>query len=119
MATGTIPKNIVLLWTNQSPNNAFSAQTIPLDLSKYQAVIITAKHWNDNDSRRNEIAFVGSTRMILTIQSPTNIKIQTLRLYSVSTTGVTFEGGKGTNDSLGTYDSNYAVIPLAIYGVNF
>ncbi len=107
----------VLLWTNASPTSTFGAQTIPLDLSDYDAIVVTSKHWTDNDARRNEIAFVGSSRMILTVQSPTNIKIQTLRLYSVSTTGVTFEGGKGTNDSLGTYDSNYAIIPLAIYGI--
>ena len=119
MATGTIQKNMVLLWENPNPSTPFAAQTISLDLSKYKAIIVTAKHWTDNDSRLNQIAFVGTDRMILTVQSPTDIRIQTLRLYYVSTTGVRFEGGKGMNNGGGTYDSDYAALPLAIYGVNF
>lgn len=107
----------VLLWENASPTSLFAAQTIALDLSGYDAVLVTAKHWADNDSRLNQIAFVGADRMILTVQSPTDIRIQTLRLYYVSTTGVRFEGGKGMNNSGGTYNSDYAALPLAIYGI--
>ena len=117
MATGTISKNMVLLWENPNPNSAFAAQTISLDLSKYSMVAIVSKHWNDNDSRRIEFAMVGSINMILTIQSPTNIKIQTLRLYSVTTTGVQFQGGKGLTGELVTYAADEAAIPIAIYGI--
>ena len=117
MATGTIQKDMVLLWTNPNPNNEFSAQTISLDLSNYDAVAVVAKHWSDNDSRRIELAMVGADRMVLTVQSPTDIRIQTLRLYKVTTSGVQFQGGKGMNASGGTYNSNQAAIPLQIYGI--
>ena len=106
-----------LLWENASPSSSFAAQTVSLDLSGYDAILTTVKHWADNDSKLNEIALVGSTRMTLTVQSPSDIKIQTLRLYSVTTSGVTYDGGKGMSAAGATYDSNDAAIPLAIYGI--
>ena len=43
MATGTIQKNMVLLWTNPNPTSAFAAQTISVDISEYSFVAIEFK----------------------------------------------------------------------------
>lgn len=50
MATGTIQKNMVLLWTNPNPTSAFAAQTISVDISEYSFVAIEFKtHKNVED----------------------------------------------------------------------
>ena len=41
MATGTIQKNMVLLWANPNPSASFAAQTVSVNLSSYDAVLIS------------------------------------------------------------------------------
>jgi hypothetical protein len=42
MATGTIQKNMVLLWENPRPSSPFDSQTISLDLSNYSFIVLLA-----------------------------------------------------------------------------
>lgn len=117
MATGTISKNMVLLWENSSVNNAFTSQTVSLDLSKCSAVLILFRHWVGADVYNTWTAFVGQSGNIATIQSSSNIGILSARMYDVTTTGVVFYEGKGLHPTSGTYTDNSGAIPIAIYGI--
>lgn len=99
-----------LLWTNPSPNANFATQTISVDLSSYDAVIILVKRnatTNANDfviDNDRVAAYVpkGTTGYNVSIMANSNY-----RRVDVSSSGVTFTVVSG---------ANYA-IPLMIYGV--
>lgn len=99
-----------LLWTNPSPNANFNTQTVSVDLTSYDAVIILVKRNNttnandfviDNDRAALYVP-KGTTGYRISITSNTNY-----RYVNVSSSGVTFTVVSG---------ATYA-IPLMIYGV--
>lgn len=95
---------IDLLWTNSAPTSSFSAQTIPLDLSGYDLILITSE---------NSVSFaennVGSKRQIT--YSSTSGQIRH-RDFTVATTGITFDAGYG-----GSSTDNSNCRPYKIYGI--
>lgn len=114
MATGTIKKNMVLLWENPNPTANFAAQTISLDLSDYDLVAIWSTGFNrqTQDSQMN-ICPVGGDTLINCAHTH-----HFLRSASVSSTGVTFGAG-GFISSFGgnIQTSNAYAIPRKIYGI--
>lgn len=58
--------NIELLWTNPSPSANFPAQTLSLDLTDYDAVIIELKHNASATQVRRELCIKGYTNRVLT-----------------------------------------------------
>ena len=112
MATGTIQKNMVLLWENPSPTVGFGAQTVQLDLSKYEFVLITFRHFNDNAAERSWLVRKNGVATVCDAPSPST-SANPRRNATATNSGVTFSAG--FNDS---YAAN-GIIPIAIYGVNF
>lgn len=119
MATGTIKKKgstFDLLWTNPNVHAAFPAQTISLDLSNYDAVLIkmTVNNLSQYESTTTEgtsICFKG--RAVASFNGIINNNyFNLLRVATVSNSGIDFSAGYAnmvTND-------NYAV-PLQIWGI--
>lgn len=111
-----------LLWTNASPTSSFSAQTISLDLSRYDAVEIVCRYGATDDTRTRYMCDVGSsTPMYWFYYAGTDGKYTGVRSrneVSVSTTGVTFDTctGKSGNSSTSTANNGY-IIPIEIYGI--
>lgn len=106
----TSNSNLVkLLWTNSSPTSAFAAQTINLDLSKYNYIIV---EFLSNTSyqvirsrtilNKNDTDYFGAG--FTTTNSYT-------RNVSFNDTGVTFGVGK-----MDTTANNTNVVPYKIYG---
>ena len=109
-----------LLWTNPNPTSSFSAQTISLDLSKYDAIAVVFDRYGGVDVR--------STQMILeknekfTLGTTTDERLR-YRACSFNDKGVTFD----TPQMFTTYGiwgsrtstDEYVNVPIKIYGIKF
>ena len=99
-----------LLWTNTTPTNAFSKQTINLDLSAYDGVII---EYRESTSNNNISAVIKAAKGSFNnfgggYGSDTG---KARNILSVNNNGISFDsaiGNEGTNNSI--------LIPLKIYG---
>lgn len=114
----------VLLWTNASPTTAFAPQTVPLNLSDYDAVEIWAKtrivDSNEVATLVSKAGTQGTYIIVPNIAEDTVAnKYNTVRKVTVSGTGVKF--GEGGYYRWSTTDSNLNLndycIPTKIYGV--
>lgn len=124
-SSGTVSRNIsgggtsggggiqmALLWTNPSPTSAFSAQTVSLDLSGYDAVLVECTLTNSATSAHiTGILLVGYAGNITGEGAGTNNYIY-VRNADVQATGLTF----GTGYRSGTASTSYC-IPFRIYGI--
>ena len=123
--TPTIPSGFVLLWTNSDPTSAFSAQSVPVDLSSYDAVYIQFKYGTSATSwRTGMFALVdGNNYQAICMGDLTasSASIITARYFDVLTTGINFEGGltKKTTSTSAASSSNGSCIPYQIYGIKF
>lgn len=113
------PVGLVLLWTNPSPSSAFAPQTIELDLSNYEWVVISV--------------FVASSALNLPIvyhwgRVGDSIDMQPAvynstfrgRSATTSTTGVAFSAGRyynSYNDGNNGSVENIQCIPHQIFGL--
>lgn len=133
--TGTMKMGITStkVWENASPTSQFAAQTIALDLTEFDAVIIkwetsgrstypVFQTVNPTDlipvgSKKSCIAVTGSS-----FTTSSNAETLCLRSVSVDTSGVQFYKGtcndyyNGGTKEFGAQD-NFYMVPLAIYGV--
>ena len=108
-----------LLWTNPNPTSSFSAQTISLDLSKYDAVEVVARQFRSDPycfSSKTEVGKSGK----LFCYGYDDARELDARNYSVSTTGVSFETGYYAviSASSGSTSASHNV-PYKIYGIKF
>lgn len=108
--------NLDVLWTNSSPTSSFSAQTIPLDLTGYSAIVIecalttnaaqpvTCPIFPINITRDGRICCYNNSFLY--------------RDITISGSGVTFASGKQVSTYMATPDdANAAIIPLRILGI--
>lgn len=104
----------VLLWTNSSPNAAFAAQTIPLDLSDYDLVLIEGKYALETDgSIFSVIGRIGPEKISIACPHKSGSGGNYVRQFTATSTGVQFyDGFLG-----GTGTSNSANVPWRIYGM--
>ena len=115
---------IVSLWKNDNPNANFDAQTINLNLSNYDYIIIRSKRTiTDGETiyfnpRYNIIKVGTSGSYILGIDQ--NSGYNWIRDISVSESGVTFSTAIGRCYGVNNQDNKIDVaIPLEIYGIKF
>lgn len=106
-----------LLWENADPTSAFTAQTISLDLSGYQSVIIKFILDNAYSSYSNVVTYTlgmvdtysGIVLMSLTTSGSSR---EHYRQYTISSSGVAFLGGYRSSDA-----RNSVFVPIEIYGI--
>lgn len=105
------PGGVVQLWKNASPESNFAAQTISLDLSGYQAVVVVARYSPSNGGSVSTFVPVGENgNLVLTWG---NTGTYTSRSFTVSTTGIAFDAAYVNSD--GPYSDN--MMPTYIYGI--
>lgn len=104
---------IAKLWENENPTSEFKAQTVTLDLSGYDGVMIATKFQAsvDNIATTGFIP-IGTSGYV----SVFNTRAARVRKFTVSTTGVEFEAGASMIDTTASGKASYAV-PIAIYGI--
>lgn len=101
------------LWTNPSPTSNFAAQTVSLDLSSYDAVIVVVAHSITGSEKNPCWLMKGDYNGNAFTAYHTGSYIYA-RPANVSDTGIVFgQGARG-----GTTNNQYA-IPVEIYGVKF
>ena len=133
--TGTMKMGITStkVWENASPTSSFAAQTIALDLTEFDAVII--KWETSSDSRYTvfqtvnptDLIPVGSKKSCIAVlgsnfSTSNDAKNLCLRSVSVDTSGVRFYDGNENNVYNGGTTKfgstrNALMVPLAIYGI--
>lgn len=106
-----------LLWTNPAPLENFDKQTVALDLSKYDLVLISFMNGNSANYVVNGIFFVGST-----IQTANGFlgSQKNHRNITVSSNGVEFQESYKyiTYGASVSATIDYSVMrPLYIYGI--
>ena len=106
-----LPLSIVgPLWTNASPTSAFAAQTIALDLSGYDAIILVNRHWTNNSLCRSHYIPIDGNTYGCPVQN--YVGGWAGRTCTATASGVVFDSGVGTSGN-----DNNGGIPLAIYGI--
>ena len=101
-----------LLWENASPTSDFAPQTISLDLSNYDAVLIDFAFNNGNYIAQSNMSFteVGRGGQGLYLWADTSKVYH--RSFTTSETGVAFtKGWAAGSEGAGT------VVPIKIYGI--
>ncbi|MBQ5900532.1 MAG: hypothetical protein IIW86_01595 [Clostridia bacterium] len=102
---------MTLLWTNPSPTVAFAAQTVSLDLSSYEAVMVKFFTVTDTPRYFTHIMFIdGNSWAVSAIGGSASNRYN--RLVTVSTTGLVFTNGY-MNGTSGTKNA----VPTEIYGI--
>lgn len=118
-AAGTGP-GMTLLWENSNPTANFTAQTISLDLSEYDAAYIVYKSSTGNILWSGIILkddALNYPRFITNSGANTRWFSRTIR---VNDTGAVFaDCGRFTQGTSGTTTTNDSMIPYRIYGVKF
>ena len=110
-----------LLWTNPAPSSSFGAQKIALDLSNYDAVVVTFGGIRTAKERTfSVVCKKGETAGMLGCYTSSNDSQFVFRTGAVSNSGVNFSNGAylptfGKPTSPG---DGYAV-PKEIYGIKF
>lgn len=102
--------SITKLWENESPTSSFSGQTIELDLSEYQLILLYARISTSYESLNSASAVVGKYSRINGVWGNNNNVFH--RAFTPSATGIVFEGGYYN----GAYNASY-LIPQYIYGI--
>ena len=114
MATGTIQKNMVLLWENPNPSASFAAQTINLDLNNYQAVIVVFRVRTDGGwGRVSSFAALGYESFAVAIVWD-GAQWGLGRVFTPSSDSVVF--GSGINITNNGTENN-RMIPEFVYGI--
>lgn len=111
-----------LLWTNSKPSVAFAAQTVNLDLSNYDKVIIEFAGSKDTASSRCQYTLkVGQNNLcygMANLAAGGSASYTCTRFVNVTTSSVVFPACtyKAFNASTATTNNDY-FIPLRIYGI--
>lgn len=111
-----LPLSIVgPLWTNPNPTSTFAAQTISLDLSGYDAILVVIK----KQTAENIFVTAFATEKNKTFRANFPSHMFYYREFSFSDTGVTFQDGKANtsygNANAATYNND--TFPYQIYGI--
>lgn len=109
---GSMPK-WDLLWTNASPNSSFAPQTVSINLSGYNFVMIEYYDFETTDTWRalhHAICIVGGN---FTLLFGWNNNRNGTRSGSISSSGVYFNGC-----SYNSAANNARGVPVRIYGIN-
>lgn len=101
-----------LLWTNPNPTSNFSAQTVSIDLSGYDAVRITFIANMGSPVCYTQEADIDSYDHLLSVVSAAPARQS--RSFTLSSTGIVFANGATGNTS----GSQYGV-PIKIWGIKF
>ena len=102
--------SMTLLWTNPAPTSNFSAQTVSLDLSDYDAVCIITKTTATSAYRYWQFGLVGHSISMLN-KSSTSATLSG-RAAQVDPDGITFSNGYN-----GSTAGAANCVPWYIYGI--
>lgn len=111
---------LVPVWSNESPNSAFPAQTVTCDLSQFSFAAVEYRQWNDgsaHDANQLVIGMIGTdvNMPIVSGFASNNVgrRVATLRPDGVTFSYIGYDAKTGSNSTRNKY-----CVPIRIYGVN-
>ena len=103
---------LTLLWTNSSPTSTFAAQTISLDLTNYDAILVKCRATTSAGQYFSQFCFKGETvNASVSSKSYSGTNVYS-RGVQCTNSGVTF-----TNGYSGSTSGTGNAIPVQIYGL--
>lgn len=106
---------MVLLWTNPTPTAAFGAQTISVDLSGCDFIVVAYGTSNAADARLTHLIHEkGRTSLCISLL---NNKIVYRAQNGVTDSGITFGNGASVSSYGSNNENNAVMIPVKIYGL--
>lgn len=106
--------NVEELWTNSNPTSSFAGQSIPLDLSKYELLLIIFRWSSSDPGTLTSITKVDKSGQVMALYDE-----KIYRSFNTSTSGVTFNDARASSSATGSMSvSNTKCIPQVIYGIN-
>lgn len=114
MATGKISMpgvTMQALWQNSSPTSAFAAQTVQVDLSKYDGILLFFLATTTDTNRMSSMICLKGYKSVFSdvVVGATAIRSRTA---TVSNTGVEFSTGYNNTSS-----NTSSAIPYKFYGI--
>lgn len=109
-----------LLWTNPNPSSSFSAQTVSLDLSRYDAVMVVHRYGTSTSRLNSVIVPVGDTGMCFhagNFSAATGYVMT--RAFGTTTTGIDFNTSyrRALNSTSAASSSGDYCYPIYIFGI--
>ena len=122
VTVSVLDETFPLLWTNNNSSSSFAAQTISIDLSDYDAVIIDSKSSKDVSDDAGEPYVTHAYETVANSSAHYGVCAQNLgyvfREVAAMPFGVVFRGAMKFKSSSGMMVSDDTVcIPIRIYGV--
>ena len=109
-----------LLWTNPNPTSSFSAQTISLDLSKYDMVEISAFYSVTEDVNKMLTTSIIPTNSLGSVSSQKgNGTAFANRKVTLSSQSIAFTACTQHYDTTSRDNMNTCCVPYKIYGIKF
>lgn len=112
-----VPISMSLLWTNASPSSSFAAQTISLDLSDYDLILIVYNIAGTIGKYTSAIYEKAVTNNVMSgyyhYADNTTVFQHFERKFYISDSSIKFEKAY----LQGTEEQNFAAIPYKIYGI--
>ena len=105
-----------LLWTNPSPNAAFAAQTLSMDLSKYN-IIIVISNYAYNISKADIVILNKNEWNCLIAERADGNGTAYRGISKCTDTEIVISGG-GVIENGSNISNNLYCIPYKIYGIN-
>lgn len=107
-----------LLWTNQSPTSSFAAQTVALDLSGYDAVLVEFSLSAGGSIVKPNIYFKGHGIYLDYTPWPNGTTVNLAgRTMEVTASGVIFGSGLAMAQGSAQTNIDNRYVPLYIYGI--
>lgn len=117
MATGTIQKNMVLLWTNNSPSSDFAQQDVNVSTVGYDLILVVAGLTKGDNIT---VAYYGKTGtgkasdMTTSIWVSSNTAHTYRRIFTIADNKISFNACSAVHS--GSQD-NSKLVPFWIYGI--
>ena len=109
-----------LLWTNPNPTSSFSAQTISLDLSKYDMVEISAFYSVTEDVNKMLTTSIVPANSLGSVSSQQgNGSAFANRKVTLSSNAITFTACVQHYGTTSRENINTCCVPYKIYGIKF
>ena len=106
-----------LLWTNASPASSFAAQTISIDLSNYNMILVQISTISNTPTDNvygfiTYLASINDGNPIIMVYGSSGTNRLGTRKFTTSTTGVSFQDNIWNNATTNAYG-----VPYKIYGI--
>lgn len=101
-----------LLWTNPSPTSSFASQTVSIDFSDYDNILLVSYVFADGSTLYYQTDILNKVQTHYILTASNRSSVITRRINNFDDSSITFDQGY-----VGTSANNATFIPTQIYGI--